>query len=282
MAWTPKYLDNSHCLLWLLLAILVYSCNTLPKQKYNQSDVDFSYKFQDDSLIVEVHNTLLCPVTFRAAADDPEVEKMLQKEFPIIIEPLTKITKTYPVDPSKEFVVRRGFRLGSNIDTTRNIILCYPFPEKRKYKIIQGYNGRKSHQTDYSRCALDFNMAIGDTICAAQDGFVVGVIELYKHGGNNIKWRPYANYITVYHPEGNIFTQYVHLDHLGSLVEVGDTVALGQAIAISGNTGYSGGPHLHFNVLGNRSGELKSIEATFEGGIKGIDLKPGLVAKHQK
>ena len=41
---------------------------------------------------------------------------------------------------------------------------------------------------------------------------------------------------------------YWHLQKDGVLVEVGDTVQKGQVIAISGKTGYSAIPHLHFLV----------------------------------
>ena len=49
------------------------------------------------------------------------------------------------------------------------------------------------------------------------------------------------------------YAVYGHLTHGGSKVEVGDTVTQGQLIALSGNSGMSRGPHLHFAV--KRCGE---------------------------
>ncbi|MEI9909620.1 MAG: M23 family metallopeptidase [Bacteroidota bacterium] len=44
---------------------------------------------------------------------------------------------------------------------------------------------------------------------------------------------------------------YWHLQKDGALVNVGDTVKTGQAIALSGKTGYAAVPHLHFMVWTN-------------------------------
>src|SRR6185295_3881569 len=42
---------------------------------------------------------------------------------------------------------------------------------------------------------------------------------------------------------------YVHLKKAGCQVHIGDKVTVGQWIGLSGNTGYSTGPHLHFAVF---------------------------------
>ena len=55
----------------------------------------------------------------------------------------------------------------------------------------------------------------------------------------------YGNLVIVRH-DGGIETRYAHLSAVG--VQVGDHVAPGQPIGNVGTTGYSTGPHLHFEV----------------------------------
>ena len=55
----------------------------------------------------------------------------------------------------------------------------------------------------------------------------------------------YGNYIIIDHQNG-LKTLYAHNSAL--LVNVGDTVTKGRQIALSGNTGNSTGPHVHFEV----------------------------------
>ena len=56
----------------------------------------------------------------------------------------------------------------------------------------------------------------------------------------------YGIVIYIEHPNGTQ-TRYGHLSKV--LVKAGQTVKQGQKIALSGNTGRSTGPHLHFEIL---------------------------------
>ena len=80
--------------------------------------------------------------------------------------------------------------------------------------------------------------------CAARSGVVLLVEERYIDG---TRIAGQENYINIRHGDGTI-AGYVHLTLDGALVEVGESVERGQPIGLSGDTGSSAAPHLHFHV----------------------------------
>ena len=123
-------------------------------------------------------------------------------------------------------------------------VYALPYEEGKSYRLVQGYFGPFSHK---ERAALDFKMKRGTKITAARGGTVVRVKEDGDRGGWNRKYRPYGNNIVIQHEDGSR-AGYWHLQLNGALVNIGDTVKKGQVIALSGKTGYSAMPHLHFMV----------------------------------
>jgi murein DD-endopeptidase MepM/ murein hydrolase activator NlpD len=121
-----------------------------------------------------------------------------------------------------------------------------PYQPGRSFRVIQGYGGTYSH-TGESHFSIDFGMPEGTPICAASGGVIYHVVEHFSEGGAHRSFQPKANAIYVLHPDDTI-AAYVHLLPGGSVVRAGDQVAAGQMIGYSGNTGWSGSPHLHFHV----------------------------------
>ena len=86
----------------------------------------------------------------------------------------------------------------------------------------------------------DFAVSVGTPVKAAGAGTVV------KAGPNGGGDGPaYGNAIVVKHANGK-YSQYAHLSKIN--VHIGQKVGAGQKIALSGNTGNSSGPHLHFEI----------------------------------
>ncbi|MFF5156485.1 M23 family metallopeptidase [Streptomyces sp. NPDC000348] len=86
----------------------------------------------------------------------------------------------------------------------------------------------------------DYAVPTGTPVMAAHGGTVV------KAGGNGAGDGPaYGNAIVIRHGNGT-YSQYAHLSQVH--VKPGQIVKTGQRIALSGNTGNSSGPHLHFEI----------------------------------
>lgn len=110
---------------------------------------------------------------------------------------------------------------------------------------VSQYQLSASFGNDGSRWAhkhsgQDFAVPIGTKVEAAHGGVVV------KAGPNGGGDGPaYGNAIVIKHDNG-MYSQYAHLSRID--VHIGQSVEKGQKIALSGNTGNSSGPHLHFEI----------------------------------
>jgi murein DD-endopeptidase MepM/ murein hydrolase activator NlpD len=131
-------------------------------------------------------------------------------------------------------------------------IYWLPYKTGNRYLFIQGANSSFSHKNEL---AYDFKMKKGSTICAARAGVVIALKNDSDRGGLKDEYLADGNHIIIKHSDGSV-AQYWHLQLNGTLVNVGDTVQQGQAIALSGNTGYTAFPHLHFQVLDKNNNEI--------------------------
>ncbi|MET7536993.1 M23 family metallopeptidase [Streptomyces sp. NPDC005507] len=109
----------------------------------------------------------------------------------------------------------------------------------KNYKLSAGF-GLGGNMWSHKHSGQDFAVPIGTNVMAAHGGTVV------KAGPNGGGDGPaYGNAIVIKHGNGT-YSQYAHLSRID--VHIGQTVSTGQHIALSGNTGNSSGPHLHFEV----------------------------------
>ncbi len=104
-------------------------------------------------------------------------------------------------------------------------------------RVSSNFGGRsaptKGASTNHK--GIDWAVPIGTTVVASNAGTVTKAGWASGYG--------YAVYIR--HADGRE-TRYAHLSKV--LVKVGQTVSQGQRIALSGNSGRSTGPHLHFEI----------------------------------
>jgi len=116
------------------------------------------------------------------------------------------------------------------------------FPTTKQFRVSSGFNPRRLNPVT-GRIAphrgVDFAMPQGTPVVAVGDGEVV----MAKHSGA-------AGYLVAIRHGRSYTTRYMHLKKL--LVKPGQKVKRGDHIALSGNTGRSTGPHLHYEVWINQ------------------------------
>jgi len=262
----------------IILAFFV-GCQSskLPNKKYSQYKIEKSYSYADDKLTIKLGNPLKCPLRVWIKTSDKELKIHFDKINPILLNSEIDTIITFETNIKPDSKITFPSRLGNVAKMIKPVKLELPFPKGRKYKVIQGNNTNHTHNTDWSRYAVDFDLKINDTICSATSGFVVGVIDKYKYGGKGNEWKPYGNFITIYEPSSGFFTQYVHLIENGSFVKLGERIERGQPIGLSGITGQTDTEHIHFNCLVpiNNNDGLKSVPFEFIEGFKSTELTKG-------
>jgi len=121
---------------------------------------------------------------------------------------------------------------------------------------------------------LDFKVKKGTKIYAARGGIVSSMREDSDKGGLKEENLADGNYLIILHEDGSS-GMYWHLQKDGVLVNVGDTIKQGQLIALSGNTGFSAFPHLHFEVQGTDArGNYRQLPTRFKTSRGIMYLRP--------
>lgn len=141
--------------------------------------------------------------------------------------------------PQKEIslTIDNSYQIPSNFNSpepTRD----FNSPEQTQYimptsgTITSGYGWRwgRMHK------GIDIAAPVGTPIVAAAPGVVV--YARWNSGG-------YGNLVDIQHPDGSL-TRYGHNSQI--LVQEGQQVGQGEAIALVGSTGRSTGPHCHFEI----------------------------------
>ncbi len=118
-----------------------------------------------------------------------------------------------------------------------------PFPVGKAYSCSQAFNTSFSHFGTF-KYSVDFDMSIGTFVTAARGGRVVYTVENYANDDHTVG---HENIVIVLHNDST-YARYVHLTTNGALVEINRVVSAGDTIALSGSSGESNHPHLHFDV----------------------------------
>jgi len=206
---------------------------------YNKETLEYSFYVTNESYD-NLNLTLKLTLEQMEAYPAPTVQ--------LIIPPLgadIHLITAKPIDPYKShrFGAQAEFKQGDP-QAIHDGTYAPPFEKNRGYYLANAFFGNLSHKGKY---AVDFNMPVGTMVCAAREGVVVRMKNDGNRGGPSPSFNDDGNYISILHRDGT-YGNYAHFRQGGVLVKVGDTIEVGQEIGYSGNTGYSTGPHLHFDV----------------------------------
>ncbi|MCX8532440.1 hypothetical protein [Chryseobacterium luquanense] len=196
----------------LLFCFSFHNAQEIPKETYYQFSNYRNFEYKNDTITLTIKNPLYSPLRVNVFSEYLKDKKIIDDNIQLVIKENSEVTiklSAKKLDDS-QFNFRFKQRLGDVRKKIKQNKLALPFPKGKTYSIMQSSNENFSHNEDGSRYAIDFNLKVGDTITSADDGFVVGVIKDYEFGKDDIKWTPYANFITIYHPHSGLFTDYVH------------------------------------------------------------------------
>ncbi len=241
-----------------------------------QKNVKMYFEKKQDTIAYYVDNQELCPVSL-VFSSQPEIENMkkLNELKPTFVVPpqsmKNKVIAFVRNDKNKGWGVKKmpGFIMYTGDVTLKSYDSDYiydlPFQKGKSFTVHQGYNGTFSHQNEFS---LDFTMPEGTEVLAAREGLVIEMVQSNNKGCSTKDCASLGNFISILHTDGSI-AHYYHLKQNGSKVKVGDNVKKNDVIALSGNTGWSNGPHLHFvSFLPSSTGEKqrKTFKTLFRTG----------------
>ncbi len=116
-----------------------------------------------------------------------------------------------------------------------DINFIWPCPSSSRITSEFGSRSSPTEGASTNHKGMDIGASTGSNIVAAASGTVT--ISTYSASA--------GNYVMISHG-GGVSTVYMHCSSL--LVDVGDKVNAGDVIAKVGSTGYSTGPHLHFEI----------------------------------
>lgn len=134
-----------------------------------------------------------------------------------------------------------------------------PFTVGSRHGLLQGNCGLHSHDGRFN-FGFDFRMPMRTPIIASRDGVVSAVRDVRPDGTDRVGDE---NYVIIDHGDGE-YSRYIHITRGGALVSRGERVVRGDTIALSGDSGKSAFPHLHFDVVdGCTNGVCWTIPAAF-------------------
>lgn len=218
--------------------------------------------YRSGTRIVQVaRNRYAVPVMIRwsmAALDNVEPQSATEgvaflpaAPAPRGVGPPVVLAELDQVDPSRRYRRELYFRARFGDPRAEPTPYAYglPYPAGLTFSVLQGFHGSFSHRGS-NEYAVDFDCPVATPVLAARPGVVVAANAGAHSSGTTPEFLEYkrTNFVLLLHDDGTL-GEYMHLSPSGIEVAPGQRIERGQSIALSGNTGFSSTPHLHFQVM---------------------------------
>lgn len=153
----------------------------------------------------------------------------------VYVDPISSVSL---VDSIPQIVIR-----GDKERTNIGDLNYWQWPTIGGWKIVSGffyrinpYTGKHEHHSGIDIAGVGY----GSNVYAANNGTVVAK-----------RWQDDYGYFIIINHNNGYRTTYAHMSRFANNIKVGDTVVMGQVIGYIGSTGWSTGPHLHFEIHKN-------------------------------
>jgi murein DD-endopeptidase MepM/ murein hydrolase activator NlpD len=257
---TASFVRNLDKLGRLFASAAALSLFCFTAQTADQKLVKISSQKNDEVTEFYIENLQSAEVTITIEMDLKNLKPSEKLPYTATIPPgaRVKMFSVEPPDPQKDSSWSYTYyATWGNLTATHDDAYVYHLPYRpgEAFPVSQGFHGKYSH-TGGDCFSIDFKMPEGTPVLAAREGVVAGIKDDSDIGGSDKKFEWDANYVLIRHNDGTL-GHYVHLQKGGVRVKVGQKVTAGETIALSGNTGHSTGPHLHFAVFKAQSGKQR-------------------------
>jgi murein DD-endopeptidase MepM/ murein hydrolase activator NlpD len=170
---------------------------------------------------------------------------------PLGLGPIVILAELQQEDATQRYRRELGFRARFGDPSVQPTEYQYalPYPRGKTFSVLQGFHGTFSHRGS-NEFAVDFDCPVATPVLAARPGTIVVANATAQGSGTTPDFLEYkrTNFVIIQHEDGTL-GEYMHLAPASVQVKPGQRVERGQELALSGNTGFSSTPHLHFQVM---------------------------------
>lgn len=238
--------------------------------------IEFEMRRDGDSIVEIARNRYAIPVvmhwTFRDLDNlEPtgaitDTTLLPAADRPHSLGPSVVLTTFRVHDMQKAFHRQLQMHARFGDPTVRPEPYAYRLPYKAgsTFTVLQGFHGTFSHRGS-NEYAVDFDCPVATPVLAARPGTVVAANAAAQGSGTTPEFLEYrrTNFVIVLHDDGTL-GEYMHLAPSGVRVSIGQRVDRGDELALSGNTGFSSTPHLHFQVMTAASDGISALSFPFQ------------------